>query len=329
MTRLRLASIVALGLVLGSGLAARAEDAPAGAGVAWSDDLAASLKKAEAEKKDVLMDFTGSDWCGWCMKLKSEVFDQAQFKKAEAKFVFVEVDFPNAKPQSDAVKAQNKALQQKFGIQGFPTIVLADAQGRPFGQTGYQPGGPEKYAAMLDGLRELRIARDVQFAAAEKAKGVEKARLLDAGLQALKNDELVLKFYGPVVEQIEKLDTEGKVKERYVKMHQSIEEARNFKMSMQSILNKAKVKADPDGTIKKLQALAAKEALPNEFKQQALLVASRVCQLELKDNARAEPLFDAAIAVDPDSDMGRKLKENKAKFYPKEGAEKPVVPGTN
>ena len=324
MTRHCLRSLIVLGLAFGFSGAARAEDAPAAGAKAdagmWSEDVAASLKKAAAEKKDVLMDFTGSDWCGWCIKLKTEVFDQADFQKdALAKFVFVEMDFPNKKPQSDAVKAQNAEWQKKFEIQGYPTIMLLDSAGRPFAQTGYQAGGPANYIKSLDGMRAVRIARDEKFAAAEKASGVEKAKLLDEGLAALKNDELVLKFYGPVMDQISQLDTDGKIKARYANLRKGIEAGKAFQGKMQAILGQAK--EDPEGTIKKLQEAAAEDGLPADLKQKALLVASRVCSMGLKDAARAEQLFDAGVAADPASEMTQMLKANKAKFFPKKAAE--------
>src|SRR5580693_1129688 len=56
----------------------------------WLTDVPAALAKAKAENKIVFMDFTGSDWCGWCMKLKSDVFSQPQFTAfAKANFVMV------------------------------------------------------------------------------------------------------------------------------------------------------------------------------------------------------------------------------------------------
>ncbi len=318
MTRFRLSSLLALGLALGVSGAAHAQDAPAPKveGAHWSEDVAASLTQAKAENKDVLMDFTGSDWCGWCIKLRKEVFDTGEFQKdAAGKFVLVEMDFPNRKAQSAAIKAQNKEWQAKFEIRGYPTIMLLDGEGRPFGQSGYQPGGPANYIKLLDGLRAMRIARDEKFAAAEKASGVAKAKLLDEGLSALKNDELVLKFYAPVVDQILQLDTEGALKARYAKLRQEAEAGKAFQMKMGPIM--AGVKKDPEGTITKLQALAAEKDLPAELRQQATFTASRVCQIELKDDARAEKLFDAAVAMAPESDMGKKLVENKGRFFKK------------
>ena len=127
---------------------------PAVAAPTWLTDLDEAKKVAAKEKKDILVDFTGSDWCGWCIKLKKEVFDLPAFEAATKKFVLVELDFPSKKAQSDEVKTKNRAAQQKYGITGFPTILLMDAQGEVYARTGYQAGGPEKYVTPPPGALE-------------------------------------------------------------------------------------------------------------------------------------------------------------------------------
>ena len=120
----------------------------------WVTDQPKALEKAKAEKKLVLMDFTGSDWCGWCMKLDKEVFSTPEFQKyAQANLVLLELDFPHKKVLPPALKSQNAALEQKYGIQGYPTIVVLDAQGNKVGELGYQPGGPQAFIAELDKLK--------------------------------------------------------------------------------------------------------------------------------------------------------------------------------
>jgi thioredoxin-related protein len=142
---------------------------------------------AAKDGKDLLLDFTGSDWCSWCIKLHKEVFDLDAFKNAAPKkFVLVELDFPQDKSKlSKEVQDQNAALQKQFAIRGYPTIVLADAQGRPYAQTGYQPGGADAYVKHLDELQQVKVKRDDAWKKAEGAKGAEKAKLLAEGLKAL------------------------------------------------------------------------------------------------------------------------------------------------
>lgn len=132
--------------------------APLLAADGWLTDLDEGLKVAKAEKKAVLVDFTGSDWCGWCIRLKKEVFDQKEFVAATKDFVLVELDYPQKKKQSAEEKAKNKVWAEKFAIEGFPTIMLLDASGEPFAQTGYQAGGATKYLAHLATLLQENTA---------------------------------------------------------------------------------------------------------------------------------------------------------------------------
>ncbi|MEI6278017.1 MAG: thioredoxin family protein [Verrucomicrobiae bacterium] len=117
----------------------------------WQTDYKAALEQAAKENKPALLDFTGSDWCGWCIKLDNETFSQADFKKfAAANLILVELDFPNNKPQSEEVKKQNKELQAKYGVEGFPTLVLLDSKGKEIAKnTGYLAGGPEAFIAWV------------------------------------------------------------------------------------------------------------------------------------------------------------------------------------
>jgi thioredoxin-related protein len=106
--------------------------APISAAEGWTEDFDKAKETAAKDGKDLLIDFTGSDWCGWCIKLQKEVFTKDGFKSTAPKnFVLVELDFPQQKEQSKELKERNAKLQEEFGIEGFPTIILADAKRRP------------------------------------------------------------------------------------------------------------------------------------------------------------------------------------------------------
>ncbi len=118
--------------------------------VVWLTDFEQAKKIAAEKKLPILMDFSGSDWCGWCIKLDKEVFSQKAFKDyAKDNLVLFVADFPRAKKQSADVKAQNQALAQKYSIRGFPTVLILDSNGELIAQTGYQRGGAEKYVEYL------------------------------------------------------------------------------------------------------------------------------------------------------------------------------------
>ena len=123
--------------------------------VQWSTDLPAAQAQAKKDKKLVLVNFTGSDWCGWCKKLQAEVFTTKEFDTyAKNKLVLVEIDFPNQKKQSAELKKANEALQAKYKASGFPTIVALNGEGKEvWRQVGYLPGGPKAWIAKLDSVK--------------------------------------------------------------------------------------------------------------------------------------------------------------------------------
>src|SRR6187455_1111322 len=117
----------------------------------WLDDFEKAKAQAKAENKKILLDFTGSDWCGWCKKLDAEVFSQPEFKEyAAKKLVLVEVDFPRGFKLPEATKKQNDALQAKYRIQGFPTVILLSSGGNKVGELGYMEGGPSAFIKALE-----------------------------------------------------------------------------------------------------------------------------------------------------------------------------------
>jgi protein disulfide-isomerase len=110
---------------------------------AWGESWDKAAKAAKDGKKLILANFTGSDWCPWCIKLHKEVFAKKAFKEwAEKNVVLLELDFPNEKAQTDELKAQNKKLLEKYGVEGFPTVLVLDADGKKVGTLGYMEGGP-------------------------------------------------------------------------------------------------------------------------------------------------------------------------------------------
>lgn len=126
------------------------------AGEGWVADYDEAVKIAKAEKKDLFVDFTGSDWCIWCKRLDKEVFAHDEFLSAIKKdFVLVSLDFPNAEEVKAKVPnpKRNAELQEKYGVQGFPTVLLMNADGVVYAQTGYQKGGPAKY---IEHVKEIK-----------------------------------------------------------------------------------------------------------------------------------------------------------------------------
>lgn len=128
-----------------------AEGAVGRQSVKWITNYDEAVQQSKAASKPMLLFFTGSDWCGWCSKIEEEAIDTPEFAEAAGgKFIFVKLDFPLYSHQDPQTKTQNKALQQKFDVRGFPTIVVLDpVQNQPIGTTGYRPGGGKAFADHL------------------------------------------------------------------------------------------------------------------------------------------------------------------------------------
>ena len=142
---MKIFQVAALALLLGLG-SARAD-------ATWLTDFQKAQAEAKAGHKLILLEFTGSDWCIWCIRLEAEVFSQPEFADfAKKNLVLVRADFPRAKPLSAEVRKQNQELAQRYEIGGFPTIVVLNEEGKQVGLLGYVPGGP---ASFLDELKKL------------------------------------------------------------------------------------------------------------------------------------------------------------------------------
>jgi thioredoxin-related protein len=122
----------------------------------WLTDVPKAEAQAKTDNKLVLLDFTGSDWCGWCMKLDAETFSKPEFADyAKKNLVLVQLDYPNKKSQSDELKKANAALQVKYNIEGFPTLIALKPDGTiVWKQVGYLGGGPQALIAKLDDAKK-------------------------------------------------------------------------------------------------------------------------------------------------------------------------------
>lgn len=126
---------------------------PAMAEKSWETDFEKAGAAAKASHRYMLLDFSGSDWCGWCMKLEEEVFSKREFKEyADQNLVCVLLDFPQRKQLKKHLQEQNTRLAQKYGVRGYPSVIILSPDGEMVAKTGYVAGGAEKYVANLKGL---------------------------------------------------------------------------------------------------------------------------------------------------------------------------------
>ncbi|MFW5750209.1 MAG: thioredoxin family protein [Planctomycetota bacterium] len=269
----------------------------------WTTDLAAAKQQAAAENKDLLLDFTGSDWCGWCIKLDEEIFSTTAFREAVVEdFVPVEIDFPQEKEQSQEIKARNQKLQERYGVEGFPTIYLADAQGRPYARTGYQEGGAEAYIAHLDELQQERVERDEALEAARALSDVEKARALDAVLQSLAQSGVPLNFYEDVMEEIIVADAnnEAGLKRKY-EQRELVEAAHQQLTAAMQAYQQSQGQQVPDWAAMMEQYADVPQA------QQLVLSTRAQVQYSQGQQQQAIDLLKQARDLEPDSQTGQQL----------------------
>ncbi|HLU47165.1 MAG TPA: thioredoxin family protein [Planctomycetota bacterium] len=295
----RWASGIALLAILGLATAGSASAAE----LKWVENWDEAIALAKKEKKDLLVDFTGSDWCGWCIRLKNEVFTQESFEaEAPKHYVLVELDFPRTRPQTKELREQNEGLAKRFGVQGFPTLFVLDSAGRPYGQLGYQPGGPTAFLETLSKLRKEREERDKHFDAAKKAEGIERAKHLDKALSKI-DLPLVFEFYGETLTEIEKLDSEDKLglKEKYGFVPRELHEIQKSLMSG----------TDPKEVLTRVDKVLEKTGTKGESAQRAYflraIIFEQLAQKGAADESKIIENVKLAQAADPSSDLGMRL----------------------
>ena len=127
----------------------------------WYTDLNEASKISAKTNKPLMLFFTGSDWCGWCVRLQKEVFLTDDFKKwAADNVILVDVDFPKDKSkQSIELQNQNNLLARQYEVRGYPTVWFVAAAGSvgnyqysKLGQSGYMAGGPSVWTSNANGF---------------------------------------------------------------------------------------------------------------------------------------------------------------------------------
>ena len=117
----------------------------------WYTDFAAAKKVAAADKKPILVLFTGTTWCPWCVKLEDEILSKPEFiAYAKTSLVLYKADFKRNGSASD----EAKALRSTYGVQGYPTVVMTDATGKKYGETGYTRKGPSDFISKITAIVE-------------------------------------------------------------------------------------------------------------------------------------------------------------------------------
>ena len=277
----------------------------------WLVDFEKAKAQAAKEEKSILMEFTGSDWCPPCKALAKNVLTQDVFKTEMPKnFVLLKLDSPRDKSkQTPEEIEQYKVLSAKYGIQGVPTIFLADAKGRPYYQTvGYSGDPADKYVANLKEQLGTLAKRDAAFAKAEKATGTEKAKLLAEGL-SLVDDEMALKTYSEVVAEIIELDADNKagLKTKFDGLKNSVE----FKSELEATMSSNRGK--PEDILAAIDKLIAEKKPTGAALQEAVFMKSSI--LFQTDKAKAKEMLLEAKELAPQSETGKRIDDILERFF--------------
>ena len=272
----------------------------------WVVDFKKAQAQAAKEGKSILMEFTGSDWCPPCKALQKNVLSKDVFKTEMPKsFVLLKLDSPRDKSkQTPEEIEQYKVLSAKYGIQGVPTIFLADAKGRPYYQTvGYSGDPADKYVANLKDQLGTLAKRDAAFAKAEKASGTEKAKLLAEGL-SLVDDEMALKTYGNVVSQIIEL---AGLKSKFAGLKNSV----SFKSELEATMRSNSTK--PEDTLAAIDKLIEEKKPTGAALQEAVFMKSSI--LFQTDKAKAKEMLIEAQKLAPKSETGKRIDDILERFF--------------
>ncbi len=262
----------------------------------WRTNFDAALAEAQQSGKDLLVDFTGSDWCGWCIRLDEEVFEHEAFlTEAQKKYVLVKIDFPMDKSQqSKDLQAQNKALQQRYEVEGYPTIILLDSMGEQYGRTGYHEGGVDAYLSHLATFKDGPQRRDAALARIQELQGVAQSE----SIVSLLNDELASTLSGQQQQELYSLlianDPENKRGDK-------------LKYSIEHILGELRETQDMEQAEEKLQFLLPMSAETPDQRQLIYYFLAGISMELQKDQDIVRTYLEKAVSVATDSALAKKI----------------------
>ena len=161
-----LRNLIAAGVVSAAALVATAataaEVAEKGAELGkWTSDAPAAQELAKKTGKPLFIQFTGSDWCGWCKLMDGKVFSTTEWADyAKDNLVLLYIDFPRGKQQSKELADQNEKLSEPYGLGGFPTYIILDALGKQIVQLGASQDATAQ--GFIDEVKDVLIVQDIE-----------------------------------------------------------------------------------------------------------------------------------------------------------------------
>ncbi len=291
----------------------------------WLVDFHAAKEKAAKEGKEILMEFTGSDWCPPCKALQEKVLSKDVFReKMPEKYVLLKLDSPRDKSkQSPEEIEQYQKLSAEYKISGVPTIILADSRGRPFSKSvGFSGAEADDYVTDMVEKAALRSSRDERLAKADAVQGAERAKVLDKFLDEESSQfdrDVIISTYRDVVDQVVALDSD---------------DALGMKSKFEGLIKTAQVRSalvalrptspnvQPDELLQKVDELIRKYEPTGEGLQETLMFKAQV--LFQTDKPKAKELLLAAAEAAPDTDIAKQVPLIIERFF-KDEEKKPVT----
>ncbi len=273
------------------------------------DDMAAAQKQAAEQKKGILIEFTGSDWCGPCKMMKAQVLSKQEFMdEATKNFILLELDYPRA-AQPKEIKDANAALLAKYGVRGFPSVIFTDAEGNPYGGFSAVKDMAFVKGAMADALKK----RDAIAAAKAKA---DSAASPDAKLAALVEvmammpKEYADNCYDDLKAQIIKLDTADKYgyaasAAQKARVKKEAEALREFRKEV------VKLKDNPPAMIEKIRNFPDREKLLPDNRQTLYMMEVDFAMYMQGDVDAAIAALGKLVEIDPNTKIAKRAAQMK------------------
>lgn len=286
-------------------------------------NLDEALARASAEKRDVFVDFTGTDWCKACIHLRTQIVDSDAFEAAFGeKYVLVSVDFPRTPALvaqiPDDEKRRRESLLTSYRIAGLPGVVLMDEKGMPYEIINGTRRTPEEYIALVNAGLQKRAARDAAFAKAASLSGMERAKALAEGLNVLPT--VCRDKYLAEIDLINEADADNTLGYKGLGSATAarLKQAEELRDLLSTFRGKLKREELLD-SVEKLDAFLAKPNLDGEVLQEALSAKGDSYAL-LGEFVKMYECYKAALEAAPESRASKRIRGNVENF------EKNVLP---
>ncbi len=264
----------------------------------WHSRYQPAVDAANAEGKSIMVVFTGSEWIDICKKFEADILSQKVFTDAvRKKYVLLKLEYPEDNRLSAELAKEYQLLKDAYRVRGFPTVLVTDQKGLPFGMNGYQPIPAERYAQVMLALHKGREIRDAAMSKAANQTGVDRAKTLVDAIPDLPGT-LSARYYRKVIEEVIALDPEDET--GYQKAFQRQLADVDYSSLMQRLGADVQYAAMLDATDKYIQ----EQDLKGELLQKALLNKLGVQQKQRDIKAMIETLL-SIVQVDSKSHFGQ------------------------